>query len=263
VTSQAESFLAIGALLTRARNLDDASRAMSRYVLDPSESNLAGLAAVGVNTDQARDFLPLLPALPEERQRQCELAHAWALGRLSPPKPPTWQPVITTGEVAAEGIDRLTAETMIGLIVGARASLRIFSPFLDARGIAVLTFPIVAATRRRVQVSIGYARRGNRGMAIEQLKEEVDEDGAPAHFRAVAIETNRPFPHLKLIASDGSRAYIGSANLTWPALTSNAEIGALVEGEPVRTLERWFDGLLDHGSTFGQPTPATVDGLAD
>lgn len=59
-------------------------------------------------------------------------------------------------------------------------------------------------------------------------------------------------PHLKLIAADGTRAYIGSANLTWPALTSSAEVGALVQGEPVHVLERWFDGLV-------APAPADTE----
>jgi len=254
VTSSPEAFVAIGALLVRARNLDEAMHAMSRYVLDPSEPNRAALAAVGVNANRARDFLPLLPADETERQRHCDLARAWAIGRASAPQAPTWQPVVTTGEVDADGIDHLTAETMIGLIVGARATLRIFSPFVDVRGIDVLTVPIVAATRRRVQVSIGYALRGNRGNAVERLKQGVVENGLPNQFRAVAIESDHPFPHLKLIAADGTRAYIGSANLTWPALTSNAEVGALVQGEPVHVLERWFDGLVAPASTVARPS---------
>jgi phosphatidylserine/phosphatidylglycerophosphate/cardiolipin synthase-like enzyme len=133
---------------------------------------------------------------------------------------------------------------MIGLIVGARSELRIFSPFLDARGLDVLRVALVAATHRGVHTSIGYARRGNRQEAIERLAERVSDAGNPARLSVVAIEDDRPFPHLKLIAADGKRAYIGSANLTWPALTSNAEIGALVDGEPVHVLERWFDALI-------------------
>jgi phosphatidylserine/phosphatidylglycerophosphate/cardiolipin synthase-like enzyme len=244
VTATSEPFVALGALLTGGRDLDEAARAMTRYVLDPSEPNRTALAAAGVNADHARDFLPLMPADRDERERLCDLARAWTIGRSSTAPTPSWQPVVTTGEVDAEGIDRLTAETMIGLIVGARSRLRIFSPFLDAGGLDVLTVALVAATRRGVQVSVGYARRGNRENAIERLKERVRQDGAPLRLTAVAIASDRPFPHLKLIAADARRAYIGSANLTWPALTSNAEIGALVDGDPVRVLELWFDRLI-------------------
>lgn len=244
MTSTPETFTAIGALLARAPDLDEATRAMTRFVLDPSDTNRAALAAAGVNADHARDFLRLMPADEAVRARLCDLARAWTIGRASASTAPAWHPVVTSGEVDADGIDRLTAETMIGLIVGARLSLRIFSPFLDAGGLDVLTVALVAATRRGVGVSIGYARRGNRENAIEQLEERVRESGNPQRLRAVAIEGNRPFPHLKLISADGDRAYIGSANLTWPALTSNAEIGALVTGDQVGVLERWFDALL-------------------
>lgn len=244
MTSTPETFVAIGALLARAWDLDAATKSMAAYALDPSEANRAALADTGVNTHHARDFLRLLPSDLVELAHLCELARAWAIGRSSIITAPTWQPVVTTGAVDAKGIDRMTAETMIGLIVGARNKIRIFSPFLDARGLDVLTVALAAATRRGVQASVGYARRGNRDNAIEQLEERIHANGAPTLLRTVAIESDRPFPHLKLIAADGVRAYIGSANLTWPALTSNAEIGALVDGEPVRVLERWFDALI-------------------
>jgi len=244
MTAEPETFVAIGALLARTHDLDDATGAIKAYALDPSETNRVNLASTGVNTDHARDFLPLLPDNPAELGHLCELARAWAIGRSSTTPAPTWQPVVTTGEVDAAGIDRLTAETMIGLIVGARSRLRIFSPFLDTRGLDVLTVALAAATRRDVQVSIGYARRGNRDNAIEQLEERVRANGNSTRLQTVPIGSDRPFPHLKVIAADGERAYIGSANLTWPALTSNAEIGALVDGEPVRVLERWYDALI-------------------
>ncbi len=118
---------------------------MTRYVLDPRDPNRMALRATGVNANQARDFLPLLPGDLAGRQRVCELARAWEIGRSSAPEAPSWQPVVTTGQVEAEGVDRLTAETMIGLIVGARSTLRLFSPFVDALGMDVLTVPISAA----------------------------------------------------------------------------------------------------------------------
>lgn len=242
-----EAFVAVGALLARATDLDTAAKVMQAYILDPSATNRAALGTTGVDTDDARDFLQLVPHDPVAVERVCELARAWTLGRSSLQTEPSWQPVVTSGEVDADGIDRMTAETMIGLIVGARTALRIFSPFVDARGLDVLAIALAAATRRGVQTALGYARRGNRDNAIEQLERHIHESGDANMLRAIAIESGRPFPHLKLIAVDGSRAYIGSANLTWPALTSNAEIGALVDGNPVRTLERWFDALTaDH-----------------
>jgi phosphatidylserine/phosphatidylglycerophosphate/cardiolipin synthase-like enzyme len=239
-----ETFVAIGALLARARDVDAAAKAIADYVIDPSEANRDALGASGVSAERALDFRHLLPTDRPEVARLCELGRAWAMGRQSNSVLPSWHPVVTTGEVDAGGIDRMTAETMIGLIVGARVSLRIFSPFLDARGLDVLGVALAAATRRGVRTSIGYARRGNRDNAIDQLQQRIRASGEPKQLQTVAMEGDRPFPHLKLIAADGERAYIGSANLTWPALTSNAEVGALVDGEPVRVLERWFDAVI-------------------
>lgn len=244
MTREPEPFIAVGALLARATDLDTATCLLRAYALDPSEVNRAALAAAGVDTDDARDFLRLLPDDHTAVVQVCELARAWTIGRTSLPTIPTWQPVVTSGEVDAHGIDRMTAETMIGLIVGARKRLRIFSPFLDARGLDVLTIALAAATRRGVQTAIGYAQRGNRENAIDQLERRIRDNGDPNMLLTVSIESDRPFPHLKLISADGERAYIGSANLTWPALTSNAEIGALVAGQPVSALEQWFDGLV-------------------
>ncbi len=52
------------------------------------------------------------------------------------------------------------------------------------------------------------------------------------------------FPHLKLLVVDSARAYIGSANLTYAALTTNYEVGALVYGESVRV----YEALLHEGA---------------
>lgn len=134
MTRGSEAFVAVGALLARATDLDVAARLMQTYIAHPTEANRAALAATGVDTDDARDFLQLVPQDPVTVERVCELARAWTLGRSSVPTEPSWQPVVTSGEVDAHGIDRMTAETMIGLIVGARKALRIFSPFLDPRG---------------------------------------------------------------------------------------------------------------------------------
>jgi phosphatidylserine/phosphatidylglycerophosphate/cardiolipin synthase-like enzyme len=225
-------------------DLDAATRAITVFALDPSERTEEALVAHGLSVTDVRDFVSLFPAEALTIAHSCELARAWALGRRSAADAPTWEPVVTTGQVTADGIDRITAETMIGLIVGSRETTRIFSPFVDRGGLDVLAVSLAAATRRRVKVRLGYAQRDDRDRAIKHLQTLLHRDGDGAQVEIIPIEPDRPFPHLKLIAVDGERAYVGSANLTWPALTSNAEVGALVDGEPVRVLERWFDALL-------------------
>lgn len=243
MTAASDHFKALGSLLLKAGDIELAADAMVGYATHPDAAHRSALASAGVNVRDADAFLALVPN-DSERRRQCDLARAWAIGWRSVPSVPSWQPVVTTGELDATGIDRLTAETMIGLIAGAQMELRIFSPFVDSRGIEVLAVPIASATRRGVSVFVGHTVRGNRGNAVDQLRLTVDAAGMVANLRLMAIEPTRPFPHLKIIATDGHKAYIGSANLTWAALTSNAEVGALVDGSPVRSIERWFDQLV-------------------
>jgi phosphatidylserine/phosphatidylglycerophosphate/cardiolipin synthase-like enzyme len=52
------------------------------------------------------------------------------------------------------------------------------------------------------------------------------------------------FPHLKLLTADGAAAYIGSANMTFAGMTTNFEVGALVEGAAVVAYETLFDELV-------------------
>ena len=140
----------------------------------------------------------------------------------------------------------MTAETMTGLIVGARSALRIFIPFLDARGLDLSQLsrsPPPPPNGDACMPSVGYARRRKPRQRNRAARTTRGREGRPTVLQR-PHRSDRPFPHLKLISADGERAYIGSANLTWAALTSNAEIGALVEGEPVRILERWFDALI-------------------
>jgi hypothetical protein len=238
---RSEVFAGLGALLLRVKDLDAATEVLKAYAVDPCKDAAGQLAIHGIRPDRVTDFLGLLPT--ESRVLACDLARAWAIGRLSHPVPSEWAAVVTTGEVDAAGIDRRTAETMLAIVVGAESQVRLFSPFVDDGGIGVLLVALAAASKRKVRVVFGFAAGGKRDAVAERFEQRMKEDGDIAYVRVVAIGTDRPFPHLKVICADGRRAYIGSANLTWPALTSNAEIGAFVTGRQVRSLEAWFDGL--------------------
>jgi phosphatidylserine/phosphatidylglycerophosphate/cardiolipin synthase-like enzyme len=240
-----ESWATVGALLLRADDVPGASQALEQYLRSPGAENAAALARLGVDERLASDLALVLVAQGDDVRLLCELGAAWALGRRSVARPPAWEPVVTSGDVTDEGLDRMTAETLIGLVVGARQTVRLFSAYVDHGGLDVVAVSLAAGTRRGVKVNIGYSAAGDRRSAIEPFVERLEKTGDGTNLRVVKIPAGRPFPHAKLLAADGARAYIGSANLTWPALTSNAEVGALVDGEPVRVLERWFDSLLD------------------
>jgi phosphatidylserine/phosphatidylglycerophosphate/cardiolipin synthase-like enzyme len=245
MTATHHDFEAAGSLFLRSRDVVVASRAVQAFMLDPSEANRTALERLSIDLRLADDLRRVFPTDPDQLERMCDLGAAWAAGRLSVTPPPSWQPVVTGGDFTADGIDRATAETLTGLIVGAHSTIRLFSPYVDATGLEVLTVSVAAATRRGVSVTLGYAKRANHDQSVAAFVDRIARSGEGRRLRVVPIGTDRPFPHLKLLAVDGMQAYIGSANLTWPALTSNVEFGALVDGEPVRVLERCFDELIE------------------
>jgi phosphatidylserine/phosphatidylglycerophosphate/cardiolipin synthase-like enzyme len=52
----------------------------------------------------------------------------------------------------------------------------------------------------------------------------------------------QPFAHLKVLVTDGSSGYIGSANITGAALAGrNLELGVLVRGRQVGIIDRVLD----------------------
>lgn len=245
MTSMLDTCAMLGSLLLRTDDVLGGARAVESYFVNPGSDSTALLERLGIDVELARDLRPVLPTDEARIRSACELGAAWALGRRSVTPAPTWEPVVTSGDIADQGVDRMTAETLIGLVVGARRTVRLFSAFVDRGGLDVLAVSLAAATHRGVQVAIGYAHAGDRSAAMRPFEDRLRSSGHGSNLRIVGIGNDRPFPHVKLLAADGSRAYLGSANLTWPALTSNVEFGALVCGVHVETLERCFDALID------------------
>jgi phosphatidylserine/phosphatidylglycerophosphate/cardiolipin synthase-like enzyme len=67
-------------------------------------------------------------------------------------------------------------------------------------------------------------------------------------------------PHLKLLTVDGDAAYIGSANMTFAGMTTNFEVGALVEGSAVVAFETLVDDLVKRAQC---PPPEAESALGD
>jgi len=242
--SETAAWLTLGSLLFRAPDPMSASKTLHAYLVNPLDEFRAVLEQAGVSCRLADDFRPILPTDPETLARMCELGAAWAVGRHSVPPHESWQPVVTGPDLDPLTFERLTAETLISLVVAADKRIRLFTPFLDARGVEPLAFALAAATKRGVDVCIGYRAEADRTHAIERLVDTVRTDGDPSRCTVVPFLGDQSFPHLKLLVVDGARAYIGSANLTYAALTTNYEVGALVSGEAIDVYERLLDEVL-------------------
>ena len=233
-----------GGVLHDATDLTFATSALAQLLKAPRTDR--GLAArAGLDTTLV-DSLRLLALKGDaEIDHACSLGAAWVNGRRSAPREGTWETVasLPVGLALPARLDRTTAETLIGLANGARSKIRLAAPFMDAEGVGYLKDSMVAATLRRIRVElVRPAAESREREAVSLLLGSVEERGRPEYFTILDPVEGAPFPHLKVMTTDGSTAYIGSANLTGAALAGrNLEFGVLVRGEQVQTLDRFLD----------------------
>jgi PLD-like domain len=239
-----ESWLTAGSLLIRAADPRLAAHHLIDYLVAPDEGSRRSLEDSGVSPRIADDFRSILPSDRFELSRACDLGAVWVEGRRSAAAASSWEPVVSGRGLDPKTFDRLTAETMIGLIMGARREIRLFGAYVDRGGLRALSYALIEAMRRGSLCAFGYRYESDRTGAVDDLVRSVEEARMQERCLVFPITDDLAFPHLKLLAVDGERAYIGSANVTFPALTTNLELGALVEGPDVRVYEQLFDELL-------------------
>lgn len=143
---------------------------------------------------------------------------------------------------------RTTLGVLTQLIAQAETHIVIASPFLLLHeGLAIS--PLLAALRhaldRNILVDVICT-----GMGIDIFKK-----GWATVLGSGRVRLFRPKPnidderllgsHAKVLISDGQHAYIGSANLTYPGLTGNLEMGVLVHGNIATQAALFLEYLID------------------
>jgi phosphatidylserine/phosphatidylglycerophosphate/cardiolipin synthase-like enzyme len=135
-----------------------------------------------------------------------------------------------------------TYETFRSLFGRARSCLKVFSPYVDPSFTS-----LVQAARCPVRIITTSldGRRANpvlarcasfRGVIVRYI---VERRGSSQLFQM----------HAKMVLSDASAAYIGSANLTDTSLHYNLELGVLTTDRAVlQQLDRVFNHLFDRAS---------------
>jgi phosphatidylserine/phosphatidylglycerophosphate/cardiolipin synthase-like enzyme len=152
------------------------------------------------------------------------------------------------------GVRRGTAETLTGLINGARRKIRIAAPFVDDVGVGYLVGPLAAATARGVSIELivsGASEWLDR--ALGALQDGMAREGDWSRVAVLKVTDPLPWPHLKVVTVDGVAAYVGSANITGPGLAGrNLELGVLVRGQQVSTIERTLDLIPVEGQAYSR-----------
>jgi phosphatidylserine/phosphatidylglycerophosphate/cardiolipin synthase-like enzyme len=182
---------------------------------------------------------------PTTIDQACAEGAAWVLGRRSIAISHPWELVasLPQGTPLPTGLRRTTGETIVHLVTGAQHSLRLIAPFIDEVGLRFLGDGLAAATTRGIDVEILLPTRSTRAAsALAELFPTIEREGNAAYLRVAVLRRDAPWAHLKVVTADSSSAYIGSANVTGPGLVGlNLELGVLVTGPQVRTIEHILD----------------------
>lgn len=221
---------ASGAILLRSPDLDAAAAIVLRHLQGEIGLDDA-LQSVGVERAAVDMLRDLLPAEQSALENALSLGRAWVLGRQSiPAASGSWSPVVSGIGLDPRSFPRVTGETLIAMIGKATREILVATAYVDRGGITSLLPSLVSASRRGVAIIFAAVRKLERDDALAVLEGEFAARGLNG-LTVERLETDDGFPHLKVLVVDGRAAYLGSANITRAGLTSNFEIGALVEGQ--------------------------------
>lgn len=153
--------------------------------------------------------------------------------------------------LAVPGVDSAGyAKRVRALIRATRERLTLLAPYLEVEGIGQLQAELLAALARGVSVVLVTQDANSLGSrasdSLESLRREAR--GLPGGLRVYTAPTTAPvLLHSKLVASDGSSAVLGSANLTGNALLRNLETGVAVGARPAAEIERVVHTAIELG----------------
>lgn len=150
--------------------------------------------------------------------------------------------------VAPEGAPALTATTEAFLYLARRSKVRlvVITPFIDLPGILwAITLFQVSSAPQRVLVVRNRSQLDNFPIELSELK-RLDVSILeyriyhPVGTRSKPIETF----HAKIVMSDGSAAYVGSANLVESSQEVALECGFVIEGPAVAQVLDVVEAIL-------------------
>lgn len=145
---------------------------------------------------------------------------------------------------------RQTIGVLTELIATANQRVVIAAPFLQpGAGLSsgVLSAALVSALRRGVLVDLVSTGQSLLTIDADQLRKVTG--GRLRLFRPVVnvLDEKVLGSHAKFCVADGSAAYVGSANLTGPALFGQLEMGILMRGPLARQVEEFWNLCLQVG----------------
>jgi len=136
------------------------------------------------------------------------------------------------------------------MIKQSKQNIDIINPFFDAEGTEKVLIELISAAQRGVKINIvtrEYSTSKNLTQCINRIIQCFKEKELTSliSIRNYYVKTGSTFYsiHSKIIIVDNNKCYIGSANLTSSSMSSNLELGVILENNDVKTVKRIFNNL--------------------
>jgi phosphatidylserine/phosphatidylglycerophosphate/cardiolipin synthase-like enzyme len=234
----------VGGVLVDAADPRAAARRLAELLVAPRLDRVA-VSRAGLHPQLVEVLRARIGFDAGEVETACQEGAAWVLGRRSMVVAAPWDLVasLPSGTALPPGLRHTTGETLIKLVAEAHQTLRLASPFIDRSGLTFLGDALAAATARGVALEILHPTRSTHSDdALGELESTIRDSGTVTNLRTSRLRLDAPWAHLKVLTSDGTAAYIGSANVTGAGLAGrNLELGVLVRGPAVVIVEQILD----------------------
>lgn len=113
----------------------------------------------------------------------------------------------------------------------ARDKIYITAPFIEQAGIEMMLDPLLSALGREVSITIIThdltTLSSPQSVALERLRKEASRLRKALIAYSVASDSGGLL-HAKIVVADKRQMVVGSANLTYPGLVSNCEVGVIL-----------------------------------
>lgn len=234
----------VGGVLVDAPDPRAAAQDLARLLSAPRPDRAAAVRA-GLDPELVDVLRGRLATDADRLQVVCQEAAAWVLGRRSVVIGEPWDLVasLPSGTRLPPGLRHTTGETLVQLVVRARSTLRLAAPFIDRPGLSFIGDALAAATARGVRLEILLPTRSTHADdALDELEDTIRRCGTVDNFVVSRLRFDAPWAHLKVLTSDSTAGYIGSANVTGAGIGGhNLELGVLVRGATVAVVEQILD----------------------
>ena len=133
------------------------------------------------------------------------------------------------------------------LVTEAEQEIHILNPYFEQIGFDRLSSALLAAAKRGVSITVVTSQLSDTTSPNYRVLKKVAEQARIQGIIKQFDFRNYQFfhvAHAKIVFTDGTKGYIGSANLTEYGMACNLEVGVILDGPETEKLKQIFEGIL-------------------